>query len=324
MPRTARLDMPELLQHVIVRGVDRCDIFRDDADRRRFLQSFSKLLVATGTDCFAWSLLTNHAHFLLRPCATRLAPFMRRLLTSYAIYFNLRHKRSGYLFQNRYKSFVCEEDAYQLELVRYIHLNPLRAGLVEDLTALDSYAWSGHSVIMGKNVMEGQDADMILSLFSKNKSVARRQYRQFIVDGIPLGKREEFGSGRKMTKKLLEERGEGPYDQRVLGSGEFIEELRMRRELEAKFTYPLEIKEIVVKVCRCFDITPEELKLKSRAVKIVAARSVICYLAVRRLGHSGVEVGRHVNLARAGVSVAATRGESIVRENQALLALIDK
>jgi putative transposase len=151
---------------------------------------------------------------------------MRKLLTGYAIYFNLRHKRSGHLFQNRYKSFVCEEDAYQLELLRYIHLNPLRAGLVEDLTALDSYSWSGHSVIMGKSVLEGQDADNILSLFSKNKIVARRQYRQFIADGIPLGKREEFGSGRKMTKKLLEEWGEEPYDQRVLGSGEFIEELR--------------------------------------------------------------------------------------------------
>jgi putative transposase len=316
--------MPELLQHVIVRGVDRCDIFRDDADRRRFLQSFSKLLVATGTECFAWSLLTNHAHLLLRPCATRLAPFMRRLLTGYAIYFNLRHKRSGHLFQNRYKSFVCEEDAYQLELVRYIHLNPLRAGLVEDLTALDNYAWSGHSAIMGKNVLEGQDADMVLSLFSKNKNVARRQYRQFIVDGIPLGKREEFGSGRNMTKKLLEERGEEPYDQRVLGSGEFIEELRMRRELEAKITRPLEIKEIVVKVCRCFEVAPEELMLKRRAAKIVAARSVICYLAVRHLGHNGVEVGTNVSLARAGVSVAATRGERIVRENRELLALIDK
>jgi hypothetical protein len=249
---------------------------------------------------------------------------MRKLLTGYAIYFNLRHKRTGHLFQNRYKSFVCEEDAYQLELLRYIHLNPLRAGLVEDLTALDSYSWSGHSVIMGKSVLEGQDADNILSLFSKNKIVARRQYRQFIADGIPLGKREEFGSGRKMTKKLLEEWGEKPYDQRVLGSGEFIEELRMRRELEAKFTSPLEIKEIVMQVCCYFDVAPEELKMKSRAVKIVAARSLICYLAVRRLGHNGVEVGSHVNLARAGVSVVATRGERIVRENQALFALIDK
>lgn len=176
---------------------------------------------------------------------------------------------------------------------------------------------------MGGRVLEGQDADLVLSLFSKNKSGAMKQYRQFVADGIPLGKREEFGSGRKMTKKLLEELGEESYDQRVLGSGKFIEELRMRRELEAEFARPMEIKEIVAKVCRSFDVNPKELLLKSRAERIVAARSVICYLAVRRSRHNGVDVGKHVNLARAGVSIAATRGESIVRENEGLLALID-
>jgi len=91
MPRTARLALPDLLQHVIVRGVNRCDIFLNDADRERFLQNLSKLLVQSGTECFAWALMTNHVHLLLRPRNTLLAPFMRRLLTGYAIYFNLRH-----------------------------------------------------------------------------------------------------------------------------------------------------------------------------------------------------------------------------------------
>jgi putative transposase len=129
MPRTARLDLPDLLQHV--RGVDRCDIFRDDHDRRRFLSGFSKLLVKTGTDCLAWSLMTNH----FRPSVSRLTPFMRRLLTGYASYCNLRQKRSDHLFQNRYKSIACDEGAYLLELVRYIHLNPLRARIVVNLAA---------------------------------------------------------------------------------------------------------------------------------------------------------------------------------------------
>ena len=81
---------------------------------------------------------------------------MRRLLTGYAIHFNLRHRRSGHLFQDRYKSIVCEEDPYLLELVRYIHLNPVRAGLVKDVGGLDRYPWSGHSVLLGKRVMQGQ------------------------------------------------------------------------------------------------------------------------------------------------------------------------
>jgi len=324
MPRTARLDLPDLLQHVIVRGVDRCDIFRDDHDRRRFLNGFSKLLVKTGTDCLAWSLMTNHFHLLLRPRMSRLAPFMRRLLTGYAIYYNLRHKRSGHLFQNRYKSIVCEEDAYLLELVRYIHLNPLRARMVENLAALDRYAWSGHSVIIGKHVLEGQVVDEVLSLFAKGKREATRQYMLFVADGVALGKRAELGGGRRMSRDLLEELGEEPYDDRILGSGEFVEELRQRREPEAKFPRAMEIKDIVANVCRYFEIDPAELHFNSRAARIADVRSVICYLAVRKVGHSGVEVGKQMNLRRAGVSVAASRGEEKVKKDPELLALIDK
>ena len=324
MPRTARLDMPGLLQHVIIRGVNRCDIFRDDADRQRFLQRFSSLLVQTGTDCLAWSLLTNHCHLLLRPRNSCLAPLMRRLLTGYAVYFNLRHKRSGHLFQNRYKSFVCEEETYQLELVRYIHLNPLRAGLVAELAALDGYAWSGHAVIMGNGALEGQAADQVLSLFSKGRREARGRYRLFVADGVPLGRREEFGGDRRMARTLPKEQGDEPYDHRILGSGEFVEELRRRDEFETKFAPLREIKDIVASVCRHFEIDAELLQLKSRAARVVDARSVICYLAVRHVGHSGVEVGRHVNLQRAGVSVAANRGAKLVEADQSFLELINK
>ena len=131
MPRQARLDIPGLLQHVIIRGINRSDIFLDDDDRERFLDRLSNLLVKTGTNCFAWALIPTHAHLLLRCNHSELSRFMRRLLTGYAVMFNLRHSRSGHLFQNRYKSIVCEEEPYLLELIRYIHLNPLRVGIVD-------------------------------------------------------------------------------------------------------------------------------------------------------------------------------------------------
>ncbi|MEZ4484509.1 MAG: helix-turn-helix domain-containing protein [Syntrophotaleaceae bacterium] len=316
--------MPGLLQHVIIRGVNGCEIFRDNADRERFLRRFSTLLVQTGTDCLAWSLLTNHCHLLLRPRDSCLAPLMRKLLTGYAVYFNLRHKRSGHLFQNRYKSIVCEEDSYQLELVRYIHLNPLRAGLVENLAALDTYAWSGHAVIMGNGALEGQAISQVLSLFSRGKPEARKRYRQFVADGVRLGRREELGSQRRMTRSQLKEQGDGPYDHRVLGSSEFVEELRRRDEFESKLAPLSAIQDIVASVCRHFGIDAEALQLKSRAATIVDARSIICFLAVRQAGHSGVEVGSYVNLRRAGVSVAANRGERLVAADQSLLGLIDK
>ncbi|MDD2320493.1 MAG: transposase [Geobacteraceae bacterium] len=126
MPRQPRLDIPGLLQHVIVRGIERTEVFLDDKDRQRFVDRFDRLLVETETDCYAWALIPNHFHLLLRCKCVELSRFMRRLLTGYAVYFNLRHNRSGHLFQNRYKSIFCEEESYLLELIRYIHLNPHR------------------------------------------------------------------------------------------------------------------------------------------------------------------------------------------------------
>ncbi|MDY0301166.1 MAG: hypothetical protein RBQ99_06230 [Trichlorobacter sp.] len=121
MPRLARLDIVGVLQHVIVRGIEHHDIFSDDHDRQRFLDRFASLL------------------------------------TGYALAFNRRYKRSGHLFQNRYRSIVCEEESYLLELVRYIHLNPLRAGMVKSLDELDHYPWSGHAVLLGTRNLDCQE-----------------------------------------------------------------------------------------------------------------------------------------------------------------------
>jgi len=162
MPRQPRLDAPGLLQHVMARGIERRKIFHDDKDRKSFLERFAGILEETQMQCYvypvkceayfsgAWALIPNHFHLLLRTGPTPLSKVMRRLMTGYAVTFNIRHKRSGHLFQNRYKSVVCEEDAYLLELIRYIHLNPLRAGLVKDLQELDKYHWTGHSAILGR------------------------------------------------------------------------------------------------------------------------------------------------------------------------------
>ena len=110
-----------------------------------------EITIKTGTQIFAWTLMANHAHILLKSGPQGLPVFMRRLLTGHAIYYNLRHKRHGYLFQNRYKSIVCQEDTYFKELVRYIHLNPVRAGIVKDMKQLDRYPYTGHSAILGKS-----------------------------------------------------------------------------------------------------------------------------------------------------------------------------
>jgi REP element-mobilizing transposase RayT len=135
----------------MARGIERRDIFRDDKDRKSFLDRLAIILEETQTQCYAWALIPNHFHLLLRIGPIPLSKVMRRLMTGYAVTFNKRHKRSGHLFQNRYKSVICEEDPYLLELIRYIHLNPLRARLVQDLKELDNYPWTGHSAILSRH-----------------------------------------------------------------------------------------------------------------------------------------------------------------------------
>ena len=165
MPRLARLDAPGVVHHVIIRGIERRKIFRDSKDRNDMMDRLADLLPATNTSCYAWAFLSNHAHFLFRSGDKGLSALMRRLLTGYAMWFNRRHRRHGQLFQNRYKSIVCQEDIYLKELIRYIHLNPLRAKVVSDMGGLNQYKYCGHSVLMGKSDCDWQDTKYVLSYF---------------------------------------------------------------------------------------------------------------------------------------------------------------
>ena len=154
MPRQARLDTPGTLHHVIIRGIEKKPIVDDVKDRKEFVNRLGILSTEEKTAIYAWALMNNHAHILLRSGPGGLSRFMRRLLSGYAIYYNHRHRRHGHLFQNRFKSIICEEDAYFQELVRYIHLNPIRARIVQTMSKLGKYAWCGHSVIIGKRKLD--------------------------------------------------------------------------------------------------------------------------------------------------------------------------
>jgi putative transposase len=128
MPQVPGLDAQGTLRHVIICGIEKGSIVRDDTDRKSFLDRMGLQALGSGTFIYAWSLMTNHAHIFLKSGTDGISTFMRGLLTGYAQYFNCRHRRLGHLFQNRYKSIICEEEAYFEKLVAYIHLNPLRAG----------------------------------------------------------------------------------------------------------------------------------------------------------------------------------------------------
>ena len=328
MPRNARIDAPGALHHIIVRGIERRKIFEDDTDRINFLDRLGKVLSETHTKCFAWALIPNHFHLLLRTGGCPLSAVMRRLLTGHAMNFNRRHRRSGQLFQNRYKSILCQEDTYLLELVRYIHLNPIRARLVTDIKALDKYSFCGHSVIMGKKKNDWQDDVYVLKLFGGKKSTARHRYKIFVQEGIQKGKRPEFtggglvrsSGGWSVIKSFRRANIHFKSDERVLGDSDFVERvLKIADEsLERKYqlkSQGYDIDKLAERVAEIFSIKPEEIFQPGKQPVKVKARSLFCHWAVRELGFTMADLAPKLNISQPAVSMSAQRGERIASEN---------
>ncbi|MBN2107152.1 MAG: transposase [Deltaproteobacteria bacterium] len=328
MPRVARLDAAGILHHVIIRGIEKKSIFRSSADKDWFVQRLGLLLQASSTSCYAWVLMKNHVHLLVRTGDVSLATFMRRLLTGYAGYFNRRYNRHGQLFQNRYKSIICQEDVYLKELVRYIHLNPLRAGIVKTLEGLQQYGYSGHSPLMGKRRCSWQQTGYVLELFGKRVQGARQKYSQYVEQGIELGRRPELVGGgliRSMggweaVKKLRvtgQERVKG--DVRILGEGEFVQQVLARAE--ERFTRQHELKrrgydmeKVEKRAAEAVGIAAKEIRKQGREKQRVEARSLAIYWAVRELGIDGMTLARRYGLTQSAIVYAARRGEKTAKE----------
>lgn len=320
MPRLARLDINGLLQHVIVRGIERRDIFNDDHDRHFFVDRLNLLLSETGVRCYAWALLSSHFYLLLMPTSTPLSNFMRRLLTGYAVTFNRRNKRSGHLFQNRYKSIVCEEEPYLLELIRYIHLNPLRAGMVTNLDELDLYQWSGHAVLLGNRQFNAQETSAILERFGKRITTARRNYRQFVSEGIKAGRRNDLvGGGLKRSQGERPNNDYESYDERVLGGGDFVDGLKQECTLRDKMKSVISLTQLLEIVSVTLMIDPDLVRRPSKSRAPAAARGIICYLAIFELGYTGSEVGKFLHLGPTGVCLASKRGDKILKSDPMML-----
>jgi len=329
MPRKARVDAPGALHHVIVRGIERRKIFRSDYDRKNFLNRLGKLIPETQTDCFAWALIPNHVHLLLRTGLVPISVLMRRLLTGYAVWFNKKYRRHGQLFQNRYKSILCQEDPYLKELVRYIHLNPLRAGLVEDMKKLDKHPWCGHSVLMNKTKQAWQNVDYVYGLFSEKKRMARTRYRVYVEKGIVDGKRPDLTGGgllrstggwtvlKGLRKVGIRVKG----DERILGDSDFVENVLKSAEEELEQKYDLKARgydfyRVTQRVAEVMEIETEQVTAFGKSPQTVKARSLLCFWAHRKLGMTTIEIGRRLNISQSAVSRSSMRGQQIERENR--------
>jgi putative transposase len=327
MPRQARIDAPGALHHIIVRGIERSRIFRNDTDRDDFLDRLSALVLETSTQCLAWALIPNHFHLLCRTGDIPLSTLMRRLLTGYAVSFNRRHDRHGHLFQNRYRSILCQEDSYLLELVRYLHLNPLRAKLVMSLEDLDTYRYAGHSALMGTVKQEWQSVPAVLARFGQTVDAARETYRRFVADGMDQGRRPDLVGGGLLrsvggwtaVKELRRQRVRVMSDERILGDSEFVEralrsaeEQLERRTRLYKAGYDLE--RLAREAAALFGLTPDEILSRGNDRVRVKARSLFCYWAVRELGHSSTALAAMLQLTQPAVSLSVKRGKRLAGE----------
>jgi putative transposase len=305
MPRLPRVDGLGLLYHVMARGIERRPIFRNDGDRNNFLQRLKSILAETATCCYAWSLLPDHFHLLLQTGGMSLSTVMRRLMTGYAVTFNRRYKRNGHLFQNRYKSIVCEKEPYLVELIRYIHLNPIRVGLVRSLFELDQYPWSGHSALMGSHQRDWQEVDGVLQCFSDRRGRARLRYRRFVEDGKDHGRRADLIGERRNNSEAQE-----IYDERVLGGRDFVEKvLKTPATGNAKKRPRIPLPDLIRKVSQCLKVEREELLLGRRKKEICEARALVAYLATQKMGYRFSEVGQALNIHPVNAARSLEKGK---------------
>ena len=322
MPRKSRIDSPGLLHHIMSRGIERRKVFDTDADREHFLERLGEILHETKTTCYAWALLPNHFHLLLRTGSVRISTVMRRLLTGYALWYNRAHRRNGHLFQNRFKSVLCQEDVYLLELVRYIHLNPIRAGLVKGLDDLSRFPFSGHGVLMGKLKMAWQDTEGILQMFGERVGLARRRYNAFVEKGIGQGKRQDLtggglirsAGGWEAVRTLGKERVFQKSDERILGNGDFVESVLKSAEEAMEKRYEIrsrgfDLEKTALRVAEVLGAGKEDVWGKGRSRRIVEARSLFCYWAVRELGVTMSSLASRIGISIAAVSKSVGRGE---------------
>ena len=306
----------------MVRGINKADIFDDDQDRSRFLERLSLTVTEGKCTVYAWALMSNHVHILFKSGKQGISSVMRKLLTWYAQYYNRRYKRTGHLFENRYKSILCDEDNYLQALVRYIHLNPLRAGFVKTIEELNRYPWCGHRTILGKATQTWVDVEYVLAQFGGTRRKALYEYRAFMKEGVGQGNIKELTGGGLIRSQggwsqvlSMQRRGQKEdFDERILGGGAFVHtilkeaEENQLRQVKARRAGKT-IQKIIEEECKEQGISIIELKGGGKRRKVSDARARIAVRGRAELGLTAAAIARHVGVNASAIMRAIERVE---------------
>ena len=280
MARKPRVEFAGAFYHVICRGNQRQAIFRSDADRKYYLERLEQYRERYSFKVYAYVLMSNHLHMLIETGEVPLSRIMQGLQLRYTGYFNKKYKKVGHLFQGRYKAILCDRDAYVLELVRYLHLNPERMRSPLDAA---NYRWSSHRAYLGKDSLVRIETAPVLGEFAKSVSKARLAYLKFIAEGKAAGHRTDYYDVR---------------DQRFLGDERFIEKIEERVEGDREIALPApqaKISVLLPLVAKAYGATEKDLVQAGRRRKWVTARSMLVYLG-REWGRVSVKgLGKRLN-----------------------------
>ncbi len=306
MARKPRVHVAGGLYHVMLRGNGGQDIFFSEDDRQHLYVLIQEGVERFGHRIHAFCLMDNHVHLAVQVADVSLSKIVQNLSFRYTRWVNKAQVRVGHLFQGRYKAILVDADAYLLELVRYIHLNPVRARMVSEPSA---YAWSGHRAYLGEAAVPWLTTDWVLGQLSKRRSTARLRYARFVNEGTEEGRREEFHRG--------------VTDARVLGDDRFTEDVFGK--VGKKPVRPRQLEEIIETVCRSYDVAEKKLAAPGRGRELAEARAVVAHLATAVGDASLTEVAtrfrRDVATLSSGMRRLAVRSRGGAISQQAKVAM---
>jgi len=297
--RSLRIEFPGAFYHVTSRGNERRNIFRTAGDRERFLDYLGSATTRYGAIIHAYCLMSNHYHLLVETPRANLSQIMRHINGAYTTYFNVKRTRAGHLLQGRYKAILVEADEYAEELSRYMHLNPVRAGIV---ARPELYRWSSYLSYIGKTPQpEWLKRDFILGFFGAAISGAKKSYQEYVED--VLGKDYDSPFSGTVAYTIL---GGADFIQRIIT--EHVEGKGQSSEMPAvrSLNRRLGIEEILLQTQKTVGETSD-------------TRDVAIYLCHRYTGEKLKKIGERFGLTDSGVSKASWRMNNRLKEDTALL-----
>lgn len=272
MARKPRIHYPGAVYHVILRGNSGDPIFFEDRDQFRFYLFMQEVVERFSCRIHGFCCMTNHTHLILQVADIPLSRVMQSLSLKYTRWINYTRRRTGHLFQGRYKAIMLDADAYLLELVRYVHLNPVRAGMTK---CPEDYPWSGHNAYLGNEALPWLTTEWVFALFSGKSNEACQNYQQFLTDGIAEGRRNEFHSGT--------------CEGRILGDDCFADEALTRSNQRRRREWHLD--ELIDAICSRYGMTERELKAPGKMRPFSEARAIAAVL---------VQESHHLTLTELG------------------------